>query len=32
MKVEAIAHRLGGRNFESQLVFDETAKGPRPCC
>lgn len=30
MKVEAIAHGHGGRNFESQLVYDETAKGPLP--
>jgi len=30
MQVEALAHSLGGRSFESQLVFDETATGPRP--
>lgn len=30
MKVEALAYTHAGRNFESQLVWDDTAKGPRP--
>jgi dienelactone hydrolase len=30
MKVEAITHTLGGRNFESQLVWDDTTKEVRP--
>jgi dienelactone hydrolase len=30
MKVEAISYAVGGLDFQSELVFDDTASGPRP--